>query len=566
MTNLNKFIFRYISPASGVFLFFIFLGLGFLDFLGLTLIVPFANYMLSGEDVNLDIISKIMEQVPFLSSFDVQFFYILVICLFTVRFVAILVAISLSSWIAEGLQLKIRAKITDVLKNSSLEAFEKNDHQVLLAMLNNYSGHIKGVVTQGFKVISDFVLVSSVLIYVLSIDFVAFATIGFFGTVAVLIVDLSSKSPISRLGASSNQAHEAFMRTAENGIRGFRELLSLNEINRFWDSVIGFATKFRRIQSIYMVIEQSPKHAYEFLAVAVLLSFATGLFGDKSDPGVFIAIAILMVRGLPLVTKITNFLVVIRYSTDAFAKLSKFEYDNASHERFGHVNHETWVKNDSIEFREIKIVSLNHSYRNRKVLRGVNFEIKRGEIIGMCGESGVGKSTFLDVFAGLRNPDSGEVWIDGEPICWRHLHGFVGYLPQSPVKIDGTVSENFTFRSNLAESEVAQVADLMRLVELSDVIQKDLDLEKVLRSPMATLSGGQLQRLAIARLLFHKKTILLMDEATTGLDPDLELRILIKLRKIGISGILVSHNELTLSRCDRILRLTSNGFEGLKTL
>lgn len=562
MINLFKFIFRYISPASGGLLLFIFLTLGFLDFLGLTLIVPFVNYMLSGDGSHLDVIPTFLEKLPLLSSFDERFFYSLLIGLFAIRFVAILVAISLSSWIAEGLQLKIRARITEVLHSSSLEAFEKNDHQVLLAMLNNYSGHIKGVVTQGFKVVSDAVLVSSVLIYVLAMDLKSFVSIGFFGAIAVLLVDRSSKSPITRLGAASNQAHEAFMRTAENGIRGFRELLSLNEINRFWGSVIVFASKFRRLQTIYMVIEQLPKYVYELLAVVVFVSFSTGFFGDKSDSGVFIAIAILMVRGLPLITKITNFLVVIRYSTDALTKLAKFDFDNKGHERFVQLSHEARAKNGSIDFDEIKILGLNHSYGNQKVLRGLNFEINRGEIIGMFGESGVGKSTFLDIFAGLRKPDSGEVWIDGESVCWRQLHGFVGYLPQSPVKIDGSVSENFTFRSDLSDIEAAKVADLMHLVELSDVIQKDSNFEKVLRSPMSNLSGGQLQRLAIARLLFHKKTILLMDEATTGLDPDLELRILIKLRRIGISGILVSHNELTLSRCDRTLRLTAAGFEG----
>ena len=203
--------------------------------------------------------------------------------------------------------------------------------------------------------------------------------------------------------------------------------------------------------------------------------------------------------------------------------------------------------------------------REREVLAGVDLELRAGEYVAIMGESGVGKSTLLNLVAGLDRPDGGTIEVDGvdlrtldDDALTRLRRERMGFVFQAfHVLPYLTVAQNVALPPALggvAASEAdSRVAGMLRAVGLGDRAQ----------SRPRELSGGELQRVAIARALVHRPALVLADEPTGNLDPDSAAQVLELLRDQvrggGAAGILVTHSVAAARTADRILMLTPAG-------
>lgn len=197
----------------------------------------------------------------------------------------------------------------------------------------------------------------------------------------------------------------------------------------------------------------------------------------------------------------------------------------------------------------------------RQVLSGLNYTLEAGEYVAVMGESGVGKSTLLNLIAGLDAPDSGRIEIDGTDISSmqddaatrlrREKFGFVfqafHILPHL------TIAQNVALPLLLNGSAARSAEDMLAAVGLSG---RGRDFPR-------QLSGGELQRVAIARALIHRPKLILADEPTGNLDPDTAEDILRLLREEikqnGSSAIIVTHSHAAAASADRVLELTKHG-------
>jgi ABC-type multidrug transport system fused ATPase/permease subunit len=195
-------------------------------------------------------------------------------------------------------------------------------------------------------------------------------------------------------------------------------------------------------------------------------------------------------------------------------------------------------------------------------LRGVNLVIRKGEFIGIVGPSGAGKSTLVDVLLGLLPPTCGRVTVDGHDIhdagalpAWQRR---IGYVPQQPFLLDDTLRRNVAFGVPETEIDDRRVASALRLAQLTDFVAKlPLGIATTLGERGARLSGGQRQRVAIARALYHEPELIVLDEATSTLDPQTErdLRLALEhLRRVK-TVVIIAHRMTTVSRCDRVILL-----------
>lgn len=190
-------------------------------------------------------------------------------------------------------------------------------------------------------------------------------------------------------------------------------------------------------------------------------------------------------------------------------------------------------------------------------LRGITLEIPQGACVGFVGKSGAGKSTLVNILSGLLQPTQGCVLVDDQgmsPECLAAYRRKIGYVPQNPYLMPGTVSENITF------SEWGQPQDEQRLRRACQQAEMDFlgknfeGLQRVLGESGAGLSGGQAQRVTIARALYAEPSVLIFDEATSSLDHQTEESIQRTIQSLpqGMTRILIAHKLTTLEQCDMV--------------
>jgi ABC-type multidrug transport system fused ATPase/permease subunit len=211
-----------------------------------------------------------------------------------------------------------------------------------------------------------------------------------------------------------------------------------------------------------------------------------------------------------------------------------------------------------IEVIEFRNVSFSYDGRTQAV-RNLGFELHRGETVGIVGPSGSGKSTIAQLLLRLRQPSSGQILSDGVPAEEFTLESWyekVSYVPQQPTLLHESLAENVRFFDDeISDESVRRVADRVRLGEFIDSL--DDGVAAVVGSSVRDLSGGQLQRIGIARALVRRRDIVVLDEPTSALDVDAELAVSDALDAIRGTTMLViiAHRVSTLATCDRIIVL-----------
>jgi len=209
--------------------------------------------------------------------------------------------------------------------------------------------------------------------------------------------------------------------------------------------------------------------------------------------------------------------------------------------------------------RSVRLDNVNFKYGKHWVLQKASLEFPAGFFTAITGASGTGKTTVADLLIGLLRPQKGQIWIDGQPFStidirsWRRM---IGYVPQETLLLHDTVMKNVTLGApELSEKDVESALIAADIWDFVATMPQGMHTTVGERG--GKLSGGQRQRIAIARALVHKPSLLILDEATSGLDPETETLICETLR--GLRGKLtilaISHQPALINAADRAYRI-----------
>jgi ABC-type multidrug transport system fused ATPase/permease subunit len=220
--------------------------------------------------------------------------------------------------------------------------------------------------------------------------------------------------------------------------------------------------------------------------------------------------------------------------------------------------------------REIRLIGVSycHAPERDSGVSDVSLRIPAGTLVGLAGPNGSGKTTLADLILGVRVPDAGQVQIDGVALDERSRDLWltaVAHVPQHIVLLDATVAQNVAFGTPAADIDITRVRDALRDACLESVIDALPDgLETSIGQDGAQLSGGQRQRLGIARALYRRASLLVLDEATSGLDTATEIEVIALLRGLRrrCTIVLIAHRPSSLQGCDEVFELAGGRLVG----
>jgi ATP-binding cassette subfamily B protein RaxB len=202
-------------------------------------------------------------------------------------------------------------------------------------------------------------------------------------------------------------------------------------------------------------------------------------------------------------------------------------------------------------------ISFRYSDYEARVIADFDLDVAPGECVAIAGPSGAGKTTLLKILAGLLRPTAGTVLIDDIPLQAIGLEAYraqIGCVLQDDRLFAGSIAENIAGFSPSADPELIQTVARFAAIH-EEIVRMPMGYETLVGDMGSSLSGGQMQRIVLARALYRAPRILLLDEATSHLDEENERMINEAIRRLPISRVIVAHRRSTLDMADRVVPL-----------
>lgn len=454
-------------------------------------------------------------------------------------------------------------KLFDLYINSKYEFHLVNNPANLTKNITAEVGRATNFVLNITMLIKEILIAISIFILLFYVDFkISFFTFILLGIFTYFFYTFTKKGAAKR-GVIVHYIWGSILKAVNQGLGSIKETKILNKENyliNIFNQNIKILEKFNLQQSFMVSL---PKIFLEIIAVLTIVIITVLFFYFERDQNEFIPLITLItvssLRLMPSFNTISSSLNRIRFLFPAYDLIAS-ELLNIEKEKKEEIVLPNDKFNKNFEFNNfIELKNLCYSYPNTKkrVLENISLEIPFGKSIGIVGESGAGKSTFIDLLIGLLDPSEGQILIDGFDLkkIKKNWQKQIGYIPQESYLVDDTIKANIAFGVKENDLNNKRLIDCIKLAELEEFIKTLPDKENTLVGDRGTrLSGGQKQRIGIARSLYFNPKILIFDEPTSSLDTDNEDKIMRHIYSFGKKRtiIIISHRENILRDCDYI--------------
>ena len=234
------------------------------------------------------------------------------------------------------------------------------------------------------------------------------------------------------------------------------------------------------------------------------------------------------IKLVPTISNLMKGIQGLRYNS-VVVDLIYNEFIN-DYEQYNIENKDKVEKKDNLQFKKINFVKVGYSYPSTSIniFNDMDVEINKGEKVGFIGQSGSGKTTLINLITGLLKPSTGVIKLNNENLQEniREWQKIIGYVSQNVYLADESILFNLTLKKSRKKTDMDRVNHLINILDLDELVKSKKDgLNTKVGDKGITISGGQMQRIGIARALYDKPKILILDEATNALDYDTQNKV-----------------------------------------
>tara|TARA_Y100000022_G_scaffold179216_1_gene170299 strand:+ start:2186 stop:3919 length:1734 start_codon:yes stop_codon:yes gene_type:complete len=556
----NKLKFKFL-----VLVFFMVIA-SFLELLGLGLVVLILNSFLGLDTSFLEIINN---YTKYFFKSDIDFIHVifLIFLLFTIKLVILIFV----AWIESDFLASFREKISNKLYLN----FLNRDVRVLLRKnsaeyIRNFTEEIPQsivFINSCLKIILDSILILTFLVFLMYFNPTITASVYVFFSLIGLIYYSLVKNKLSSWATISLDNRKKKIQFISESFSSIKSIKILSRENFFLNRFKKQIRSISRILFKVAFLAELPRNFFEYiLLISILFLFYYLIQNQYSSENIIQLLSIYSIAAFRLVPIMNRFL----------GHMQKFKHSYPSIEKLVIENEQKLVskknKKRKINFKKniiLHVKKFSYNINQETLIKNINIEIKKNSQIGLIGNSGSGKSTIIDILCGFQQNKNLKLKVDGLDVFkkgnldkWQNT---LGYVPQNIIILNQSLRENILFGADRKVFNDKILLNLLKKVELQKFVKKSKNgLSQILRQDGENISGGEKQRIGIARALINDPELIILDEATSGLDFETENNILNTIKKLRKTSIIVSHRLNALKNCDKIYLLKNKQTSLLK--
>ena len=385
-----------------------------------------------------------------------------------------------------------------------------------------------------------------------------------------LIITKVLKPRLNAIGRKNQAIQSRIAKWRIQSIYGLKDVKVLHREEFFVRNYYESGAIGANVARNYAVMNNTPRLLIETVFIVAVLSFIMIYMTRGGDISALfqqlMAFAVAAVRVMPATNRINTYLSEIAYSQPCLDYL----YENLTESMKLDVNGSvtgldgarTQTNPPLALTDKIVLDHISFTYPNtsKPIFTDAHMEVKKGQSVGIMGPSGAGKSTIVDILLGLLHVQAGTITCDGRDIFDNYASwlGHIGYIPQSIYLIDESIRDNIAFGIDADKIDDQRIWEVLEEAQLKEFVEELPEgLETTIGDRGVRISGGQRQRLGIARALYHNPEILVFDEATSALDGDTEQAVMEAVNSFHgkKTMVIIAHRLNTIAKCDVIYKV-----------
>ena len=569
--KLNNYLSKllYIINYNYLFIFTIFIlfiGIALLEIIGLSIITPYLNLILMPEnDFQSSTYNYIYNIYPNLSKKDlIWILSFVIILIFFVKFTGTLLTNYFINKYCWNQIVLVRDELTNSYTKLDYITYTSKSSADYIQTLTYLPMSLVGKnLLPTCMIFSQIIIIIFISGFLAYSNFSLFIILAFFMIIMLISYDKYFKKKLKLYGELNQTGTIQMLDNITCLFNGYKEFKILKKFQFFSKNILKQSKLLAKYNIFIVIVQMSPRLVMEFLTVVLIVSIVLFTIIANENPLsliTYLAVFFLAAMKLgPAVSNINSSLTLIRMNNFVMNII----YEELKNSRIqDNIESEEKITFPLNKFKKFELANITFKYpgTNKNIFEKINIEIHKGQIIGIAGESGTGKTTLVDLILGLISPTNGFLAYNDSKLESGNLSKWqskIGYLPQDYFLFNDTIVKNIIIEDDVKFDKdfFNSVLKKAKLDKLIDNLEDGYDT--IIGENGIRLSGGQRQRIAIARAFYHKKEILILDESTNSLDILSEEKIIneLKDKNQDTTIILITHRLNTLKVCDKIYYL-----------